>query len=467
MMLQTVRGRLTAWYSAVLAATLLLLGLGAWAGLRTSIRDTVDGELRARLRGMNEFFENQAKHPDGESLADELREQAGLTPAGAPLRIADPAGQWLYESIAIKGWGTFDPTPGIRTIAAGGEVYRVLTARALPGTLQLGAPLGAFNKVLEDFTWTALLASPILLLLAGMGGYWLSGRALAPVDAITRAARDIGAQDLSLRLPVRGTRDELDRLSDTLNGMFIRLDSAFRRITNFTADASHELRTPVAVIRTTAELARSKPRTAAEYESALDAILAESERTSSLIDDLLLLARADAPGSGLEFEVMDLADAIRDACQEARVLATARGISLALEPPSRLEIRADRQALHRLLLALLDNSVKYTPAAGEVHVSLSKPSGEVQIAVRDTGVGIAPGDLPHIFERFYRASKDRRRESHHGGAGLGLSIAQWIARQHGGSITAESEPGSGSRFVVHLPFYSGEVALDSIPVVKD
>lgn len=456
-MLQTVRGRLTAWYSAVLAATLLLLGLGAWVGLRASIRDTVDGELRARLRGMNEFFENQARHPDGESLADELREQAGLTPAGAPLRIADPSGQWLYESIATKGWGPFDPTPGIRTITVGGEVYRVLTARALPGTLQLGAPLGAFNRVLTDFTWTALLASPVLLLLAGMGGYWLSGRALAPVDVITRTARDIGAHDLTLRLSVRGTRDELDRLSETLNGMFVRLDSAFRRITNFTADASHELRTPVAVIRTTAELARSQPRTVAEYEDALDAILAESERTSSLIDDLLLLARADAPGTGLEFEGIDLADAVRDACQEAGVLAIARGVSLTLASPQGIEIQADRQALHRLLLALLDNAVKYTPPAGEVHVSVSEVSDDVQIAVRDTGIGIAPGDLPHIFERFYRASKDRRRHSGHGGAGLGLSIAQWIASQHGGLITAESQPGNGSTFVVHLPLTSVEV----------
>lgn len=460
MMLNSVRGRLTAWYTAVLAATLLMLSLGAYWGLRTSIRDTVDGELLARLSGMREFVENQARHADGETLAEELREQAGINPAGAPLRIADSAGHWLYQTDVTRAWGPFDPAPGFRTLRAGGEVYRVLTATALPGTIQLGAPLGAFDKVLETFTWTAILASPILLLLAGAGGYLLSGRALAPVDAITTAARNIGANDLGLRLPLSNSGsgdkgDELDRLSETLNAMFARLEDAFRRITHFTADASHELRTPVAVIRTTAELARSRPRASAEYERALDSILAESERTSSLIDDLLLLARTDAPGSGLEFEKLDLADEVRDACGEAEVLATARGINLLLEPAASLEIQADPQALHRLLLALLDNAVKYTPPGGHVRVSIQRTPGGCQVCIKDTGIGIASHDLPHIFERFYRASKDRRREGGSGGTGLGLSLAQWIAERHGGRITATSQPGTGSTFLVDLPLDSG------------
>lgn len=462
MMLNSVRGRLTAWYTAVLAATLLMLSLGAYWGLRNSIRDTVDGELRARLSGMREFFENQARHPDGETLAEELREQAGINPAGAPLRIADSTGHWLYQTDVTRAWGPFAPTPGFRTLRAGAEVYRVLTAPALPGTIELGASLGAFDKVLETFAWTAILASPILLLLAGAGGYLLSGRALAPVDAITTAARNIGANDLGLRLPVTNSGvgdkgDELDRLSETLNAMFARLEDAFRRITHFTADASHELRTPVAVIRTTAELALSRPRASAEYERALASILAESERTSSLIDDLLLLARADAPGSGLEFETLDLAEEVRDACGEAEVLATARGINLLLEPAASLEIQADPQALHRLLLALLDNAVKYTPPGGHVRVSIQRTSLDCQVSIADTGIGIASCDLPHIFERFYRASKDRRRESGTGGAGLGLSIAQRLAERHGGRITADSQPGQGSTFVVNLPLHSGHL----------
>ncbi len=449
--LTTVRGRLTAWYSGVLAATLLVLSIGALVGLKTSVRDTVDRELRARLPGMNEFLVNQAKNPDGESLADELREQAGITPAGAPLRIADPTGRWLYESRATKDWGALDPTPGIRTLHVNGEAYRILTEPVIVGTLQLGAPLSAFNKVVEDFTWTVLLASPGLLILSGIGGYWLSGRALAPVETITKTAQEINAQDLSLRLPVRGSRDELDRLSETLNGMFARLETAFRRITDFTADASHELRTPVAVIRTTAELTRSKPRTNAEYEKALDSILAESEHTTALIEDLLLLARADSPGQALASEPLDLMEVAEAATQEATVLANARGVRLTAALPEPVPFRGDHESLRRMLLALLDNAVKYTPSGGTIRLTLRVIGSEAEVTVRDSGTGIAPEDLPHLFERFYRASKDRRRDGGRGGAGLGLSIAQWIARQHRGEISVVSLPGEGAQFLVRLP----------------
>jgi signal transduction histidine kinase len=265
-------------------------------------------------------------------------------------------------------------------------------------------------------------------------------------------AKAIGTHNLADRLPLRGVDDELDRLSDTLNGMFARLDDAFRRVTQFSADASHELRTPVAIIRTTAEVTRQRPRTEAEYAAALDRILAESERTSQLIDDLLLLARADADAERLVMEPMDLAETVRETCDQGRILADASGVRFTADLPRACPAVGEPQALRRLFLILVDNAVKYTPAGGIVNVAMTVEDGHATIDVRDTGVGIPAADAPRIFERFYRVATDRSRQT--GGVGLGLAIARWIATCHGGTIALESEPGVGSVFHVILPIVS-------------
>jgi heavy metal sensor kinase len=374
-------------------------------------------------------------------------------------------GHWIYQSPDTKNWNLpiTDswqlPTKGrVRTIVADGKPVRVLTApvELKPkqfGVAQIGVLVDEYYEMLDDVTWTALLASPLLLLLASAGGYWMSRRALEPVDQITRTAGEIGAHNLSERLPIRKAGDELDRLSTTLNLMFARLEAAFHQITQFTADASHELRTPVAIIRTTAELARNKPRSPEEYKKALDGILTESERTSRLIEDLLLLARADAGADNMAQEPTSLAECLRDAVAEVRVLAEHKGVGLEAAEPAECTVKGDQQAIRRLLLILLDNAIKYTPAGGKVAVHLNlensaqRPAAVVE--VRDTGVGISADDLQHIFERFYRAAKDRSRNT--GGAGLGLSIARWIAEKHGGEVWAESSPETGSVFRVRLP----------------
>jgi heavy metal sensor kinase len=450
-----VRVRLTAWYAAILACTFAAAGAGVWWTIRESIYRTVDQDLRSRLLALRRYLETEVNE-NGGPLLEELVEPAAFLPAGTDYRIADPHGRWLVQSPASRKWAPLAagasslPAFGkIETIEAGGESIRMLSAPVPIGTAQLGLPLDAFEKMLRRFTWTALLASPLLLLLASAGGYWMSRRALEPVDRIIRTAGQIEARNLSERLPLRGSGDELDRLSETLNSMFTRLEEAFRRITQFTADASHELRTPVAIIRTTAELARAKPRREAEYAQALDRILAESERTTRMLEDLMLLARADSHSMDFVREPLDLSEVVRDACADADVLAQAAGIRLEKEHFPECPIVGDEHALRRLLLILLDNAVKYTPPGGHVAVSLDRLDRGSEVRIRDTGIGIPAEHLPHIFERFYRVSKDRSRAT--GGTGLGLSIARWIAEQHGGGIRVESTPGVGSEFCVRLP----------------
>jgi len=457
---RSIRFRLATLYAVILTLTLGAVGVGMWWAVRQSIHDTVDSDLRGRLAAMRGFLSKQAAEGEAGKLGEELEEQSALLPAGAYFRIADREGRWIYRSKGTEGWSPQLPQDEpltergkAQTVVVNGDPVRVLTAPAPGGVIQIGIPIDEFFDMLEDFGWTMALASPLLLLVASASGYWMSRRALEPVDEIARTAELISAQNLTQRLPLRGTGDELDRLSGTLNGMFERLESSFRRMAQFTADASHELRTPVAIIRTTAELARSRPRAAEEYERVLGLISAESERTSTLIEDLMVLARADAGASQLTMEPVNVAEVLRDVSSDVKVLADSAGVQLQARESVPVFIAGDEHALRRLFLALLDNAIRYTPRGGKVDVSLSVGrSGEKSTAtveVKDTGAGIPANDLPHVFERFYRAAKDRAR--HTGGTGLGLSIAQWIAAQHGGEIVVESEPGIGSTFRVRLP----------------
>jgi heavy metal sensor kinase len=455
---QSIRFRLTAWYAAILALTFAAVGIGVWLAIRDSINDTVDKDLRSRLQAMRDSFQRQA--PGTATPLKEWINNAALAPAGTRFRVADSNGRWLYQSPGTEVWGVAPPDIAglpkrgrVETVLQKGKSVRVLSAAIPAGIVQIGIATDEFGEMLDAFTWTALLASPLLLILASAGGYWMSRHALAPVERIARTADEIEAQNLSKRLPLLGTGDELDHLSKTLNAMFGRLEDSFRRITQFTADASHELRTPVAIIRTTAEVTRRKPRTGKEYEAALDRILAESERTTGLIEDLMLLARADAHVEETTPEPVALAELVRAACAEARVLAEDRGIGLKEDELNPCTVSGDCHALRRLVLILLDNAIKYSKPRGEVslHLKVCRPDGRPMavLEVRDNGIGIAAEDLPHIFERFYRASKDRSRKI--GGVGLGLSIAQTIAQRQGGEIQVESTAGAGSIARVVLP----------------
>jgi signal transduction histidine kinase len=350
---RSIQFRLTAWYAVILAVTFTVVGIGVWLAMRDSINDTVDKDLRSRLQAMQDFLKPNAAGT--EVSLDELVEDAALAPAGTRFRLANTVGRWLYQSAGTDGWGDMPPDRSrlpkrgrFETLVQRGKPVRILSAAIPLGVVQIGIPVDEFAEMLSGFTWTALLASPLLLILASAGGYWMSRRALAPVERIARTAADIEAQNLSKRLLIRGTGDELDQLSATLNAMFARLEDSFRRITQFTADASHELRTPVAIIRTTAEVIRRKPRSEKEYAEALDRILAESERTTELVEDLMHLARADADVEDLAIERVGLAELAQAACADAQVLAEAAGITITNGGLSQCTVSGDDRALRRL-----------------------------------------------------------------------------------------------------------------------
>ncbi len=457
MMTLPIRLRLTAWYFAILAVVLSAFGISAYFAMRHSIRQTVDEELQIRCEGVHQLIERDIQRGHKDDLPEGLREHTELRQGGALLQVSDEQGNWLYRSTVMSDYGVPRPAtvPRRATEFMGRDVpLRIWTQKVSVGgqsyLIQSAFEMDDFYEALHHFALLLFISIPTLLLCAAAGGYWISTRALAPVDQIAQTARTISAQNLSSRLIVPKTGDELQRLSETLNGMLERLEAAFKKITQFTADASHELRTPVAVMRTRAELSLRKARSAEEYRDVIAEVLTELEKTSGLIEQLMFLARADSGAETLHFTPTNVSEVLREACHQGSALAEAKQIGFQERiSGDSMWIQGDAGSLRRLFLILIDNAVKYTPANGQVEVSLQRNDGYAVAQVRDTGIGIAEADLPNVFERFYRADKARTRES--GGVGLGLSIGRWITEVHAGTIEVHSSPGQGSMFQIRFP----------------
>jgi heavy metal sensor kinase len=450
-----IGARLTAWYFGILAVVLSLFSLTAYLAMRNSIHRTVDEELRSRMEVVRRLIKRTARY-EPDDLRRELREHSEL--AGSTLlQVVDQQGNWLYRSASMDRYEIPRPreaSTAPSTVLLNDVPLRVLTTEIQIGDqsyfTQVAAPLDDFYSALHRFAVLLLVAIPILLLSAAAGGYWMSRRALAPVDQITQTARNISVHNLSNRLVVPRTGDELQRLSETLNNMLERLEAAFKKIIQFTADASHELRTPVAVMRTRTELSLRKPRSAEEYRETVAQVHSELEKTSDLVERLMVLARTDYGAETLQLSAADLGGIVREVCSQGRMLAETKEIGFREHIPDvPVWIKGDPHALRQLFLILMDNAVKYTPLGGHVDVVVGTDDGFAFGLVRDTGIGIAAEDLPNVFERFYRADKARSRES--GGVGLGLSIGRWITEAHAGTIEVQSSLGSGAVFRVRLP----------------
>ncbi len=457
-----IRIRLSISYFLIfLAAGILLCCASYWMAQRC-LYIALDHELEEHIDDVHDFF--AARHLAGDTARAiaVLAAEYPLKDDGKWLQIKDANGQWIYRarrmmltphdlppasSLAHVRWSILEFHAEGRQVRS---LRRAITIDGHTYVVEEGATLTKTDRTLEMFRNGLLLISPIIFLMAGLAGHLLSRRALDPVAAIAREAQRIHEGNLQMRLPKLKTRDELAHLSSTLNDMLERIESAVNTVRDFTSYASHELRTPVALIRTEADLALQFERTGGEYREAVSIIGAEAQRMSSLLDSLLLLARADAGSEQVRLEPVDAYRICLQACAKWRPLLAKSQLRFHADLAHTPQIvMADTLYLQRLLTVLLENAWKYTPPGGSVTLTLERCKDRVRFSIRDTGIGIPLKDQPHIFERFRRASNVQQSAAD--GSGLGLALAAWIARCHQTEIHVNSAPGTGSAFTFELP----------------
>jgi two-component system, OmpR family, heavy metal sensor histidine kinase CusS len=432
--------RLTVWYAAVLTGGFLLFGTLIWFSLRHQMIAEIDRELNARANQFIAYFTAESAE-GGTSLRDELNEFCQALPTGNYVVLHGGNGfSFLYpDRFADK------------TTADSRILRRQFNDRNEPFDLEIGAPVQSVAHTLDLLRLLLLSLSPVVIVIACIGGAMLSKRALKPVQGIAAAALTISIENLSERLPVPPTGDELAALTAVLNSMLSRLESAVKALSRFVADASHELRTPLAVIQTTAELALRRARSPESHRQSLEQITSEAQRMTRLVEDLLFLARSEMATAQLPLAATDLRDILSQVCTEMASLCDARRIRVNISLGDEAAvISGNAPALHRLFLVLLDNAVKYSKDGGEVSVTLIGGESIASVAIEDFGPGISDADLPHIFERFYRSDVARSTE----GYGLGLSLAKSVAHAHGAEIAVQSAPGQGAEFSVAFPLRS-------------
>jgi len=463
--------RLTLWYLAVFALGEFVFGLGVWIILRHNLYDMVDDDLETQVEDLKTFLGKQKNEATVAELQQAVNRTYSIEHSGDYLALFAESGEPIYRSAFFEAHPSvlIPPDqvkrPNSRSRRMDGRPFRFLFQKLNVNdhiyTVEMGIPADDAVETLHLFRSYLLMFAPLLLLVSAGVGYWMSRRALSPVDALVRTAREVGGTNLNSRLQKLKTGDELQRLSDTLNEMLDRIESAFLRVSQFTADASHELRTPVSLIRTEAELALRRSRGEAEYQEALRHILLEAERTTALIEQLLSQARADSGRETVNLQPLNWGQMLGSVLDGWRQVATMRSMELSVHIDGQsVFVMGDESLLRRLADILLDNAFKYTSSPGSVHLRMEQKAQIAVMTVQDSGVGIAEEEQNKIFERFYRVDKARSRAQ--GGSGLGLAIAQWIVAQHHGSITVESRPSEGAIFRVELPRIAAPVQ-DPVP----
>ena len=440
----SIRVRLTAWYAGLTLVALIVMASSVILLVRHSVTRAVEERLSAHHDGLERFANALEVSLPADEVRDELREYAAGAVGGAFLELATSEGANLAHP-DVSGWdaaiASLRPTsPSPRATAIdfliGDAPYRAstraLTIHGASAQSIVAVALGPTDAALASVQRMLFWLLPLMSLIAAACGYVVSGRALRPVDRLTQAAQTINVENLHQRLDVPPAPDELQRLAVTFNGMLDRLQEGVGNIARFTSEASHELRTPVALVRTTAELALRRDRSPEEYQDALTDIHTQSREMSDLVDDLLTMARADAGVEPPPETVVDLGAVA--AAFAASWRATSRFNLVRDDDP--IMIRAEARQVQRLLSIVCENATKYGPEDGEVCVRLRAENGRAVIDVEDDGIGVAAGDLPRVFERFYRGARARAGEAT--GSGLGLSIAKVIAERHGGQIMLSS-----------------------------
>ena len=455
----SVRTRLTLWYGGVLLAIVLVISAVSYFLLRRTLVGGADVELLMVGQIVRDAGIGEARRSE-----TEIREILGTRFLDVFYRVVGPDGRTQAQSgplrlrhlplsaeareRSLSGDPTFETV-----VLSRGERVRLLTIPLTkPPTpeqfIQVGATYDDIDRALSGYLEALAVMVPVGLALALVGGAWLARSALRPVRAMSRTARRISAQDLTRRLPLRGTSDELDHLAETLNAMFGRLDIAFTHVRRFAVDAAHELRTPLTVLKGGIEVALRADRSPPEYRDVLHSSLEEVEQLIALAENLLLLSRLRMENA-LPRGTVELEPLLIDVVDTGARLADGRGVIVRLGPVEPLVARGDQLTLRRAIVNLVENAIKFTGAGGTVELSLERDGRHAVVAVRDTGVGMNPEDAERIFEPFVRL--DGARTTDNGGAGLGLSIVHSIVVAHDGRLSVQTAPGIGSTFTMRLP----------------
>lgn len=449
-----IRWTLTLWYGGVLAVVLFLFSLVIYLELREELLDRIDQGLHEELA---EVVAEVSRHETRASLQEWLQRRFAHH-EGFDYQVTDQYGERIFanprlleeeHSFPVR---TATKTASYENVPLGtAGTWRVVATAAQgpdgPLSVRVGRSLSGFEHETTELLLTFLLTGPLALLIASGGGYLLARRALRPVQVITQTARQISAERLKQTFDVDNPHDELGELATTFNEMIERLDCSFTEMQRFTADAAHELRTPLAIIRNEAEVALRTTRSSEEYCQVIGNLLEETNRLSNIADQLLFLSRQDAGLQTLEREVVAIDDLLQEVAGNMQLVAQTKGVSLECPAESQAKIQGDQRQLRRVFYNLLDNAIKYTEAGGSVTLMSQATSENVHITVMDTGCGIAADCLPRVFDRFYRCDPARSEVE---GAGLGLSICQSIVRAHGGHISIESAIKIGTTVSVTL-----------------
>jgi heavy metal sensor kinase len=498
-MFSSVRARLTLWYTGVLALVLISFALAGYFFLSYTLNRRTDDALGEMANALAATLANDEadSHAGEASAANAVRGEDAKSSPDEAVKEAVSQNQFRDYQIVVytdarreiaasavpqnrnepgrtrppaasKISGVLDAvarTPGsalyFATLSDGDSQYRVVgrrvQARGSPYTLIVLRSLHDQEDLLEGASYALFIAVPLALLLASIGGYFLARKSLAPVVRMSATAARIGAANLHERLPVANEQDELGGLALVINGLLARLDKSFEQQRRFMADASHELRTPIAIMRSEVEVALSEPETSnRQLRESIAIFKDETKRLTGIVEDLFMLARADAGQYKLTPKEFYLDELAGEVARAVRTLAAERELTLQLDAAKEMPFRGDENLLRRLLLNLVDNAIKYTPRGGAVTVSCRPEGKRYIITVSDTGPGIPAEAQPHIFERFYRADSARSRAEDDGagltsGAGLGLSIARWIAEAHDGTLELLHSSEAGSVFQLVLP----------------
>ena len=462
-----LRAKLALVYAAVLAVLLAGFGLAAYHLLASQLDDAADQQVQELTDGLHGYLRLDHGVPTLAYDRNDPQEAAFIANATRFYQVYDATtGALLVQSDAM-GPLAMQFTP------AEVQMYRERTAtrdivtdqgrlrftntvmRPAPGNvylLQVGVLLANTDEALNTFRHRLLWSIPVCVFVVAILGRWLAGRSLAPLGKLATAARAIGVTELHQRLPVRGADDELDQVAVAFNETLSRLEHSVAEMRQFSAALAHELRTPLAALRAEIETTLSHAHTPEEYQRGLGSQLEELDRLGRLVTHLLTLARAEAGEIRLARDAVDLSDLGTSLVAQLEAVAEAKGVTLTCDAVPGVIVTGDAGWLERLVLNLLDNAIKFTPAGGRVALTVSATGDAATLTVRDTGIGIAGEDLPHVFERFYRADSARSPQTE--GVGLGLTLAKWIADKHGARITAASAEGQGSALTVLFPVTS-------------